>query len=269
MPDAPDSMTWGQKRQLLKFFEPSIKQHPQWPVIISEGDSWFSFPIHANLIDNLDDMAARKISLLRLEKGGDKALRIIGGEQKVKLAKYLKRYPVNALLFSGGGNDMLGIDLLPLLNQRKPGMAWRDCINDMTAEARFERLRSAYIDLVHLRDENQPDCRIYIHGYDWAIPSGRSAKMWGLKIGPWMKLHLEDKGITEPTDQREIIRWLLRKFNDMLAQIAQQPKVVLVETLGTLAENEWNDEIHPTRGGFKKIAAKFREQLAKQFPGTF
>lgn len=269
MPDATDSLTWGQKRQLLKFFEPSIKQHPQWPVIISEGDSWFSFPVHANLIDNLDEMAARKISLLRLEKSGDKALRIIGGEQKVKLAKYLKRYPVNALLFSGGGNDIVGIDLLPLLNQWKPGMTWRECINDMTAEARFERLRSAYLDLVHLRDENQPDCRIYLHGYDWAIPSGVSTKMWGLKFGPWMKLHLEAKGINDSTDQREIIRWLLRRFNDMLAQIAQQPKVVLVETLGTLAENEWNDEIHPTREGFKKIATKFREKLAKQFPGTF
>jgi hypothetical protein len=269
MSDPTGSLTWKQKRQLLKFFEPSIKQHPEWPVIISEGDSWFSFPIHANVIDNLDEMVGHKISLLRLEKNGDKALRIIGGEQKVKLAGFLKRYPVNALLFSGGGNDIVGIDLLPLLNQRKPGMTWRQCINDMTADARFERLRSAYIDLVHLRNENRPGCKIYIHGYDWAIPSGKSAVMWGIKAGPWMKLHLDAKGITEPADQREIIRWLLRKFNDMLAQIAQQPDVVLVETLGTLAENEWNDEIHPTRNGFKKIATKFREQLKKQFQGTF
>src|SRR5205823_3573043 len=106
---------------------------PDWPVIISEGDSWFSFPIHANTIDVLDEkMAKRKISLLRLEKDGEKALRIVGGSQKAKLAGFLKRYPVNALLFSGGGNDVVGQDLLPLLNQKQPGMTWKDCINEMT-----------------------------------------------------------------------------------------------------------------------------------------
>jgi hypothetical protein len=262
-------LTWKQKRQLLKFFEPSIKDHPDWPVIICEGDSWFSFPIHANTIDNLDDMAARKISLLRLEANGETALRIIGGKQKAKLAAYLKRYPVNALLFSGGGNDVVGADLLPLLQQRKPGMTWKDCINMTTTDARFDRLRSAYLDLVHLRNENRPDCRIYIHNYDLAIPTGKGAKMWGIKVGPWMKPFLETKGITDPTDQREIIRWLLTRFSDMLKEIAKEPKVVFVQTQGTLANNEWNDELHPSREGFKKIATKFRAELKKQFPATF
>jgi hypothetical protein len=269
MQDVPDSMTWKMQRQLLKFFEPSIKHNPGWPVLISEGDSWFSFPIHANTIDNLDDMAQRKISLLRLEKDGEKALRIIGGSQKAKLAGFLKRYPVNALLFSGGGNDVVGADLLPLLNQRQPGMTWQDCINETTTAGRFDRLRSAYLDLVHLRDEDRPDCRIYIHAYDWAIPSGRGAQMWGIKVGPWMKPYLEDKGITDAADQRAIIKELLTRFHGMVQEIAQNPNVVLVETQGTLAENEWNDELHPSRDGFKKVAAKFRTELKKQFPGTF
>jgi hypothetical protein len=45
--------------------------------------------------------------------------------------------------------------------------------------------------------------------------------------------------------------------------------VVIVPTQGTLAESEWNDELHPSRRGFEKIAAKFRTELKKQFPGTF
>jgi hypothetical protein len=270
MAESSDTMTLKMQRQLLKFFEPSIRQHPDWPVILSEGDSWFSFPIHANTVDHLDEMAKRKISLLRLEESGDKALRIIGGPQKAKLAGYLKRYPVNALLFSGGGNDVVGSDLLSLLTQRQPGMSWRDCINETTASARFDRLRSAYVDLVHLRNENRPDCKIYIHGYDWAIPSGRGAVMWRIKVGPWMKPFLLQKGITDPADQRAIIRELLRRFNEMLDGIAaDNPDVVRVETLGTLAESDWNDELHPTRKGFQKIAEKFREKLKEQFPGTF
>jgi hypothetical protein len=138
------NLDWKQKRRLLKFFEPSIKQHPDWPVIITEGDSWLSFPIHANTIDFLDEWADRKISLLRFESSGDEALRIIGGKQKAKLAKYLERYPVDALIFSGGGNDVVGSDLLSLLNKKTAGMTWRDCINETTTAARIDRLKSAY-----------------------------------------------------------------------------------------------------------------------------
>ena len=107
------TLSHQQERRLLKFFVPSIRNHPDWPVIISEGDSWFSFPLHANTIDHLDEMANRKISLLRLESNGDELLEIFGSKQKTKLRRYLERYPVEALLFSGGGNDIVGADLLP------------------------------------------------------------------------------------------------------------------------------------------------------------
>lgn len=262
-------LTQRQKRKLLKFFEPSIKQHPDWPVIVSEGDSWFSFPIHFNVIDHLDEMARHRFSLLRLEEDGETALRIVGGRQKAQLAAYLKRYPVNALLFSGGGNDIVGQDLLPLLKQRQPGMSWRECINDETTGARFDRIRSAYLDIIHLRDENRPGCKIYLHGYDFAIPSGKGAVMWGIKAGPWMKPYLEAKGIKVAEDQRKIIHHLITLFGEMLAGVAQKPDIVLVDTPNTLTDQEWNDELHPTRKGFEKIAAKFREELNKQFPATF
>jgi len=263
-------LTHVQKRKLLKFFVPSIKAHPNWPVIISEGDSWFSFPEHDNTIDHLDEFADRKISLLRLEASGDRALRIIGGKQKMRLAKYLRRFGVQALLFSGGGNDIVGADLLPLLNQHQEGMSWQGCINEETTRARFERLRSAYLDLVHLRNENQPDCKIYLHSYDRAIPSGEFVRAWGFKIGPWMKNNLEFKGIMDPGDQRRIIHELLRRFDEMIRRLAvDHANVIHVQTMGTLSENEWNDELHPTAGGFRKIAEKFRSELKKQFPATF
>lgn len=270
MSDAPDTLTWKMRRQLEQFFFQSIHDHPDWPVIMSEGDSWFSFPIHANTIDFLDEMAKHRISLLRLEESGDKALRIMGGSQKARLAKLLHLYPVQALLFSGGGNDVIGEDLLPLLNNWQEGMTWQDSINEDTTRSRFDALRSAYLDLIHLRDENRPGCKIYIHGYDWSIPSGKGAVMWGIHVGPWMKQYMVQKHILDPADQKAIIHELLERFNAMLDGLAaQNPDMVRVETLGTLAENEWNDELHPSRKGFQKIAGKFREKLREQFPGTF
>jgi len=255
---------------LLKFFVPSIKNHPDWPVIISEGDSWFSFPLHANTIDHLDEMANRKISLLRLEKSGDELLTIFGGKQKAKLRRYLSRYPVEALLFSGGGNDIVGTDLPPLLKTKKPGMGWEDCIEKDRALRRIVQLQLAYLDLIDMRDDHRPGCVIYVHGYDYAIPNGRPAKILGLKAGPWLKPHLDEKGITDLKDARRIIRWLIDRFNEMLADLAQNhSQLIHVKTRRTLSDDEWNDELHPSRDGFEQIAEKFRAKLKKQFPATF
>jgi len=263
-------LSWAQKRKLLKFFEPSIRQHPDWPVVISEGDSWFSFPIHHNTVDFLDDMVQHRISLLRLEKSGDELLSIFTGRQKAKLRRYLGRYPVQALLFSGGGNDIVGADFLALLKTKTPGMTWRDCVHDDRAERKIAQLECAYRELVDIRDDNRPGCVIYVHGYDYAIPTGVGAKLWGIKVGPWMKTYLDEKNITEPADQRSVVAWLIDRFNDMLANLSlEHPNFVHVETRSTLAQNEWNDELHPTRDGFREIAALFKAQLASQFPGFF
>ena len=263
-------LTHVQQRKLLKFFVPSIEANPAWPVIVSEGDSWFSFPEHDNVVDHLDDFALRRLSLLRLEASGERALRLVGGKQKIRLAQYLRRFPVEALLFSGGGNDIVGADLLPLLNRHEAGMSWQECINEETTGGRLDRLHSAYLDLVHLRDENRPACRFYVHAYDLAIPSGRYVRAWGFKIGPWMRNNLEAKGIDDPADGKAIVHELLRRFDGLLRQLAaDHAGVVHVETHGTLGEDEWNDELHPTADGFRKIAERFRAELRQQFPATF
>jgi hypothetical protein len=265
------NLTHRQERMLLKFFVPSIKQNPTWPVIISEGDSWFSFPLHANTIDWLDAMAASKISLLRLEKSGDGLLEIFNSKQKEKLRKYLKRYPVEALLFSGGGNDIAGKDLLPLLKDKKPGMGWEDCIHKGRVKRRLDQLKLAYLDLVDIRNDYRKSCVIYVHGYDYAIPDGKKANVIpGISAGPWLKPHFDAKGITNLQDSTKIIRWLIDRFNDMLIDLAKKNSdFIHIQTRKTLTKNEWNDELHPSRIGFEKVAKKFRFQLKKQFPGTF
>ncbi len=263
--------THKQKRYLLQFLEENIRRHPDWPVIFSEGDSWFSFPIHANVIDHLDQMANKKVSLLRLEKNGDKALTMIHGRQKAKLASYMERYQPRALLFSGGGNDVVGADLRPLLVQKQAGMTWRDCIHGGQLELRMMQLECAYRELVLIRDQANPNCHIYTHGYDYAVPDGRKAKLWRIKVGPWMTQYLEEKGIDDPEDKRKIIRSLIDAFNEMVIKVeAGSALFTVVRTRRTLSHpTEWNDELHPSRDGFEKVAQRFRIKLKAQFPGTF
>ncbi len=258
------NLTWKQKRQLLKFFAPSIKQHPDWPVVISEGDSWFSFPAHHNVIDHLDTMAGRSISLLRLERSGDELLSILHGKQTTKLAKRLRDFPVQALLLSGGGNDILGAGFGELLKDVPTGSG-EQFLDKPLARCRIQQLKYAYLELARIRDRNRPGCVIYAHGYDYAIPSGKPAKMWGLKFGPWLKPHFDKHGASAE-DGRLIIRWLIDEFNKMLESVADRATdFVHVDHRGTLSATDWNDEIHPKRAAFRKIAENFAKPLRGQF----
>ena len=82
-----------------------------------------------------------------------------------------------------------------------------------------------------------------------------------------MKPHLERKGITDANDQRQIIWFLLDRFAQMLQKLEQTyQRFYHVRTQGTLGEDEWGDEIHPTKGGFEKIATKIQAAVCEEFP---
>lgn len=48
------SLPLAQQRLSEQYIAQSIKRHRD-PVVLSEGDSWFSFPGHWNTVDHLDD----------------------------------------------------------------------------------------------------------------------------------------------------------------------------------------------------------------------
>ena len=109
-------------------FAASIRQFPKRLVVVSEGDSWFSYPLNANLADNIEMMS--DFSMLRLEHNGDEAREILGtgSDQLKKLKYYLKNYPVEVLLMSAGGNDLVAKELKRLLNGRVAGSTWQSAV---------------------------------------------------------------------------------------------------------------------------------------------
>src|ERR1700741_1611092 len=111
-------LTWAQQRHFEPFFVDSIRTNPTWPVMIAEGDSWLSFPGHANLIDHLDEMVNRRMSLLRLADSGDELIEILDAGGWRSLRRRLERYRPDVLLFSAGGNDIVGPELLQYVNER-------------------------------------------------------------------------------------------------------------------------------------------------------
>lgn len=263
-------------RPRLSVFAESIALHPKRLVIISEGDSWFSYPLNRNIADYVEMMS--DFSMLRLERSGEEAREILasGSPQLANLRKYLKRYPVELLMFSGGGNDIADENLPALLKLKKPGMGWRDCIDDQALDARLNEIIAAYRRLIDVRDASRPSCRIVTHGYDYPVPTGIKARgAFGLgSAGPWLKPHLVAKKIDPQTDGVLILRHLIDQFYERLETLAEPTvkgsRFHVVDSRRTLIPADrlhWADEMHPSGFGAELLAQRWRATLAKLFPG--
>ena len=254
-------------------FAASIKQFPKRLVLISEGDSWFSYPLNANIADYLEMMS--DFSMLRLEHNGDNARQILGAgsEQLKKLRYYLKKYPVEALLMSAGGNDLVAKELKRILNARAAGATWQSAVKLATLTTVLDDIVASYERLLDARDSLRPNCVVFAHSYCYFEPTGRKASgPFGLgSAGPWMRPVLKDKGIDPATEGPQLARYLVDELHARLqALAAHRTRFIVVDTRGALPVDDvhWADEIHPSGTGFRRLAQDFwRPILARQFPG--
>lgn len=238
--------------------------------ILAEGDSWFDYPNFggAGVIWQLE----QKIDalFLNLAKSGDEARFMLGVDERKVLAEQLKAAvdrgrPFDALLFSGGGNDIVGNPLVLWLKTFQGGMSAQDVIDAPRFGSALGLVRAAFEDLIQIRDQNSPSTAIFLNAYDHAIPDGRGI----CGFGPWLQPSLKARGVPEPM-RRAVIKELLTQFASLLATLADKTrKIFAVPTQGTLAGHDkwWHNELHPNADGFRAVANKFRDALKAEFPG--
>ncbi len=257
------------RRAYLGDFERSQRDHPNWPVVMSEGDSWFSY---ADAIGQLDDPRdtgqpkdQRAWALLRLEKAGDEILTILSGAQRSKLRGYFGRWQLAALLFSGGGNDIIGADFQPLLRDFTPGALAQDLISFSRFERRLRQIQDCYRELLDLLTDAGQQARVFVNSYDYVVPSKTGGAYVGpFKVsGPWLQPALEDRQIPKAL-WPDLIRLLIDAFVTAVDQVAAEPRgagrLIRVETRNVVA-GDWKDEIHPNRQGSIRVAKKFEAAL--------
>ncbi|MDX8398668.1 MAG: hypothetical protein R8K20_00285 [Gallionellaceae bacterium] len=262
--------------------------HPPKPIMICEGDSWFAYPSQpipfghrgSNVIDHIED--TKRYHILRMEYGGDEAAYMLCQSQRHKLDEILckmkhmaktkkdNRFMPSYILFSGGGNDIVGAhDVVHFLNEYKEGMGLNECFREKRYQIRLNQIKAAYLELIAFRDDFCPDAHILTHCYDLLIPTGKAAWFFGvIKVGAWLRPFIEDdvdkggKGIKDPTLQQDIVNKMLTLFKEMLSDLAiQHPNFHLVDTFGAVGADNWTNEIHPDKNGFKLVANRFLTKL--------
>jgi len=257
---------------------------PQRVTIVSEGDSWFAYPPKwlvgkpPHLVSHISGWSKGKANFYTMASNGDEAVDMVSGEQKHQLVDILRwhtkakdRKPVDLLLFSGGGNDIVGEnDFERFIRPYKQGYTARQCLRLERLKRKVKQIGLAYQELVDIRDHYSPSTVIMTHSYDYPFASLDGANFLGglIKTKGWMKRFMDQIGIPDEL-QTSVIKVLMDLLAEESLKIAQvRDGFIVVDTRGTLLDkSDWENEIHPDRAGFEAIASRMYAEIERVFPG--
>jgi hypothetical protein len=248
------------------------------PVLVAEGDSWFDYPPGFDVLNNLENFgytvhsvanAGATIEQMAYGPDNDQPVADFFKRDPSQLAetlRYIQEHEPAAVLFSGGGNDIAGNELLPLLNHKNTG---GDPLRVDMVNALFNvSVKNGYRTFLSMvREVAKAQGRVIPvigHGYDYAFPDGRGVvNVGGFHfLGPWLAPSLNKKGYNE-VEGRPIVMRLIDAHNAMLQSLtAEFPFFHRVDVRGTLPKkSDWANELHPTNKGFRRVAEKFYAKL--------
>jgi lysophospholipase L1-like esterase len=244
--------------------------------LVAEGDSWFDYPLW-DVLKMLEDEYGFEVE--SVAHRGDRVEDMAYGPGQLdafcrRLEKLIRNNdPPRAILLSGGGNDIAGDEFRVLLNHAHSPIAGLNA--DVVHGIVDQRIRYSYITIIAQItriSETMLGRRIPIvtHGYDYAVPDGRGfLGGWGPLPGPWLEPGFCDKGFGDLQANKITIQKLIDRFNDMLSGLVRLDgfeHVKWVDLRNTLSsgakyKDDWGNELHPTKSGFRRVAAKIAEVL--------
>ena len=244
--------------------------------IMAEGDSWFDYPVllRGGLITRLEKSLG--LPILNSAQAGDEVRYMLGVKQRTKLEALFERAkqqgkPWDVLLFSGGGNDIVGEPLCLWVRPFAAGAPPDALIDKPRFEAAMGIVRAGYEDLIAMRDRKSPDTHLVFHAYDFALPTGEGVCL----LGPWLEPAFRYRGYPDypkPESGAAVVKQMLLQFAQMLTALqASHPNVTFIDAQGTLDTHPdwWHNELHPNSDGFDLFVDRFDHELRALYPGRF
>jgi hypothetical protein len=254
---------------------------PSAGLLIAEGDSWFDYPFF-DILERLEDEFGFVIESVA-HKGDTVESMAYDASQVAKLARLFEKLggqgaQPRAILLSGGGNDIAGDEFAIMLNHQASGLP---VLNESVVTGVIdERVKFAVVSVISSVTTLSKRyfgrvIPVLVHGYAHAIPDGRGylGGAWILP-GPWLKPGFIQKGYGDLRSNAAVVAALIDRFNAMMQTIPAAPEmshVTYLDLRNTISSDldgykkSWNDELHPTKPGFGKIAAVYAQAI-KAFP---
>jgi hypothetical protein len=235
-------------------------------VLLAQGDSWFDYPLDGNsltfsdtdIIAQLCGMGTTNPVIVNVAHHGDAATAEMSLPKQQRMiallqdpANWLSQGKPDAILFSAGGNDIVGDQFCIWLDD---AMSSTSGLNQQRFGEALGMVEACYQDLFEFRDRHAQGIPIFAHCYDFPIPNGVHPAC----VGPWLQPSLAFTN-WGPADGLRICRQALLAFKAMLSRLESDPSNLffLVDTQGVLLAEDWANELHPYPGGFRKLADRF------------
>jgi lysophospholipase L1-like esterase len=241
--------------------------------LLAKGDSWFStgsLPV-CNMLQQMQ--FSTSACILNLAIPGDTAAAMSERIQNWKddFSRHVGSADAprwDAILMSAGGNDL--IEALPLLiRSHVNSHRASDYVNPAALRALEQGLIASYSRIVSFRDRDGSPNRgvpIFVHTYDYTTPSLAPARIYDLIAvdGPWMSPKMRDvpRHLWIP-----LSNYLLDRVAETVRSLqATLANFIVIDTRGTLRGvgpettgrcGDWQNEIHPSRAGYQRLAALF------------
>ncbi len=230
--------------------------------IIAEGDSWFDLPegiYPQTMIDILHE--GGNYSFLNLARWGDTLDGILDAGEFWRYFKIPASPVADTLVFSAGGNDMIGGGRLQeFLKQydhehsSASHAAWYILPSFLK---NLDDVRAKYESVIQTMIEKNENAVVVGHGYDYVVPQPE---------GPWVGGPMMQCGL-DPVYKaplcRAIVKIMVDEWNTRLRslQAKYSNHFVYVDVRNTMKENEWYDELHARQSGAKKLATKLSKAI--------
>lgn len=242
------------RTQKRKRYEAHLRSGYSGLKCVAEGDSWFELPpigYASDIVRELWD----KYAVLSLAKAGDAWPDALAQDE---LMAAIATEKPDVVLLSLGGNDVLG-DVPFFVHDWSPQRPADDYLNE-----EFDYLLNTitfYTEQWATRIVAQ-GCHILMQGYGYCDP--RPANEGGWLIGGPLS---RTRNINDRTIWRTVVTQMVDRFNARMIDLAAKGKfggrfhfLDMRETLGK-GPDWWQDEIHPTKKGFKALGKRFDRTL--------
>ena len=268
---------------------------------LAQGDSWFHFgdlpPWDTTSIPYAIDI--NNACVVNCALSGRKLASMVDWTSNSEFVDMLygKLAPNwDALLISGGGNDLIDmLDVLPrqsggsrvaqpnrlLLepSERNPMLKGVEKYISEPGWIYFSnRIKSEFLNLIHAMELGiNKDIPVFINTYDYPTPRNAPA---AINFGPWMYPPLSSTEFNIPRgDWIKLSKLLIDRLTNTLKEVVNAnplKKLILVDTREILipaslrskgVSGDWQNEIHPTSKGYKKLAQVWKKELFTVFPG--
>lgn len=252
--------------------------------IIAEGDSWFTIgglqlknPWFSNILYTL--RFQKQTLILNLAEPGDtiKHISTIPKNHHLKFAieKHPQK-PWDAILMSAGGNDLIDkVHTLVLNRLERAGKTINgpeDYCNLIAVDNFLNNIENHYRRLAGIRGVH--DIPMVIHTYDYPTPNNSPSRFFGVGLlGPWLHPCMMNADIPK-NDWAPLSDYLFNRLADHLLTLADGPNKIhnfhVIETRNTISRakknqtgesEDWLNEIHPNKNGYKKISRLIEQKL--------